>query len=177
MSYMDEKDKAIQERMKQEGKVIVPNFEEMVKNHFKSKYNKEGYFAFLYVEYEFYDKDYKIFNLNIGDYVSKPQNRKIKTLFPFFIEEDAINDIKTFSLKIPGIIDINNLSSEISNRVPDGVTLISDNQINETLLEAGYEKPFFDHYYYSPMDYPGYNLYANPIVKTDAMNNQSPKIM
>ena len=152
MSYMDNKDKKIQEQMKREGKVIVSNFNEMVKKYFKSKYKKEGNFEFLYVEYEFYDKDHKVYNLDIGDYVSRPENREVKTLLPFFLEPNSIDDVRMFSLQIPGIIDINNLMWEISNHLPNGVTFITDNQIKEILLNEGYVEPFFDHYFYSSMD-------------------------
>ena len=164
-------DKRIQEQMRQEGKVKISNFNEMVKKYFKSKFNKEGYFEFLYVEYEIYDKDYKIFNLDIGDYVSRPQNRKIKTLLPFFLEQNSIDDVRTFSLKIPGIIDISNLNFEISSRLPKSI-LITDNQIDEILLENGYTEPFFDHYFYSLMDGPDFNLYAKPIIKSKNIDGQ-----
>ncbi len=173
MSYMDEKDYAIQRQMKEEGKIKISNFAEMVKKYFKSKFNKDGYFSFLFVEYEFYDKNHKIYNINIGDYVSRPENRQVKTLLPFFIEANTIDDIRTFLLKIPGIIDVDNLNSEISNRVQNGITLITDNQIDEILQEENYEKPFFDHYYYSPMDYPDFNLYAKPIIKDDIIDIQN----
>lgn len=166
MSYMDNQDKKIQEQMKKEGKIKISNFDEIVKKFFKSNYDKEGYFQFLYVEYEFYDKDYQIYNSDIDDYVSRPQNRKIRQLLPFFIESDTMIDARMFSLQIPGIIDVNNLDLEISNRLPKGVTFIPVNKMNEILLNEGYEEPFFDHYFYSMMDYPDYNLYARPILKT-----------
>ena len=172
MPYMDEKDKKIQEQMRQEGKVKISNFNEMVKKYFKYKYNKEGYFEFLYVEYEFYDKDYKIYNLDIGDYVSRPQNRKIREMLPFFLEPNSIDDVRMFSLQIPGIIDINNLLSEISNRLPNGVTFITDSQIEEILLNEGYTEPFFDHYFYSLMDYPDFSLYAKPIIINKTIDGQ-----
>lgn len=166
MSYMDNQDKKIQEQMKNEGKIKIPNFNEIVKKFFKSNYDKEGYFEFLYVEYEFYDKDYQIYNLDIGDFVPRPQNRKIRQLLPFFIEQGTTIDARMFSLQIPSIIDINNLDSEISSRLPEGITHITINQIKELLYNEGYEEPFFDHYFYSGMDYPSYNLYARPILKT-----------
>lgn len=172
MPYMDEKDKKIQEQMRQEGKVEIINFNEMVKKYFKSKYNKEGNFEFLYVVYEFYDKDYKVYNLDIGDYVSRPQKRKIKEMLPFFLESNSIDDIRTFSLQIPSVIDVNNLSLEISCRLPKGVTLITDSQIEEILLDNGYEEPYFDHYFYSMMDYPSFNLYAKPTIKNKVIDNQ-----
>ena len=172
MPYIDEKDKKIQEQMRQEGKVKISNFNEMVKKYFKSKYNKEGYFEFLEVEYEFYDKDYKIYNLDIGDYVSRPKNRKIREMLPFFLEPNSIDDVRMFSLQIPGIIDINNLFSEISNRLPNGVTFITDSQIEEILLNEGYTEPFFDHYFYSLMDYPDFNLYAKPIIISKTIDGQ-----
>lgn len=165
MNYMDDKDKKLQEQMRQEGKVRVPGFHEMVKKYFKSKYAKEGSFEFLYVKYEFYDKDYKIYNLELGEYVPRPQNREIRELLPFFVEPNSIDDARMFSLQIPGLIDVNNLNSEISSRLPNGVTLITDDQIKEILLNEGYSEPFFDHYFYSMMDYPSYNLYAKPITK------------
>lgn len=165
---MDNQDKKIQEQMKQEGKVKVSNFDEMVKKYFKSKYNKIGEFEFLYVEYEFYDKDYKVYNLDIGEYVSRPENRKVKKLLPFFLEPNSINDVRMFSLQIKGIIDVNDLILEVSNLLPKGVTFITDNQIEEILLSEGYQEPFFDHYFYSSMDYPDYNLYAKPIIKNKA---------
>ena len=56
MSYMDENDKKVQEQMKAEGKVKISNFNKMVEDYFKSKYNIDGSFEFLYVEYEFFDK-------------------------------------------------------------------------------------------------------------------------
>lgn len=166
-------DREIQEQMMQEGKIKISNFNKMIEKYFESKYNKRGYFEFLYVEYEFYDENYKIYNLDIGDYVSRPQKRKIKTMLPFFIEPDAIDDIRTFSLKIPGIIDIDNLNSEISNHLPNGVTLITDSQIDEILLNEGYTEPFFDHYFYSLMDYPSFNLYAKPIAKSKNIDSQT----
>ena len=174
---MDEKDKKIQEQMRQEGKVKISNFNEMVKKYFKSKYNKDGDFEFLYVEYEFYDKDYKIFNLDTRDYVSRPQNRKIKKMLPFFLEPNSIGDVRDFSLQIPGIIDINNLISEISSRLPNGATFITDNQIKEILFNEGYTEPFFDHYFYSSMDYPDFNLYAKPIIKSKNMDSDVNKEM
>lgn len=170
MSYIDEKDKEIQDQMRKEGKIKISNFNEMVKKYFKSKYNKEGDFEFLYVEYEFYDKDYKTYNLDINDYVSRPQNRRIKTLLPFFLEPNSISDVRTYSLQIPGIIDINNLIFEISSLLPKGVTYITDSQIKEILLSEGYDEPFFDHYFYSTMDYPDFNLYARPLIKIDTEN-------
>ncbi|MBR3210242.1 MAG: hypothetical protein IKF82_08300 [Bacilli bacterium] len=166
-------DREIQEQMMQEGKIKISNFNKMIEKYFESKYNKRGYFEFLYVEYEFYDENYKIYNLDIGDYVSRPQKRKIKTMLPFFIEPGAIDDIRTFSLKIPGIIDIDNLNSEISNHLPNGVTLITDSQIDEILLNEGYTEPFFDHYFYSLMDYPSFNLYAKPIAKSKNIDSQT----
>ena len=113
----------------------------------------------------------QIFNLDIGDYVSRPQNRKIRTLLPFFIENNSIDDVRSFSLKIPGIIDISNLNSEISSRLPKSI-LITDNQIDEILLENGYTEPFFDHYFFSLMDYPDFHLYAKPIMKSKNMDGQ-----
>lgn len=169
MYYMDEKDKKIQERMREEGKVKISNFNEMVENYFKVKYGKEGRFSFLYVDYEFYDKDYKIYSYDVGGYVSRPQNRKIRDLLPFFIEPKSIEDVRRFTLKIPGIIDINNLDSEISSCLPNGVTFITDSQIKEILLNEGYVEPFFDHYFYSMMDYPSYNLYAREVSKLKAI--------
>ena len=163
MTYMDRKDERIQERMKQEGIVILPNFKEMVKDYYKSKYDKDGRFEFLKVEYEFFDKDYKIYNLDIGDYVSRPQNRRIKELLPFFLEADSVSDAYEFNLQIPGIIDINKLNSEITSHLPNGVTLIPDSEIEDILLNEGYTEPFFDHFYYSTMYFPSYNVYAKPI--------------
>lgn len=163
---MDSQELRIQEQMKKEGKIKITNFDEIVKKFFKSEYDKNGYFEFLYVEYEFYDKDYQIYNMDIGDYVSRPQNRKIKQLLPFFIEQNTVIDARRFSLQIPGIIDINNLNTEISNRLPEGINLITINQIKDLLYNEGYEEPFFDHYFYSCMDYPSYNVYARPILKT-----------
>ena len=163
MVYINYSDERILERMKQESKVQISNFNEMVKNYYKSKYDKVGDFEFLYVQYEFYDKDFKIFNLDIGDYVSKPQNRVIREMMPFFLEPNSINDVRTFKLQIPGLIDIDNLNSEISSHLPNGVSYINDNQIKEILLNEGYTEPFFDHYYYTLMDYPSFNLYAKPI--------------
>ena len=165
MVHMDEKDKKIQEQMKAEGKIKISNFNEMVKNHFKSKYNVDGYFEFLYVEYEYFDKNHQIYSLDLGQYVSGPENRKVKAVMPFFLEPNSINDVRRFSLEIPGIIDINNLTSEILSKSPNGVRFITDNEIKEILFNEGYEEPFFDHYFYSMMDYPDYNLYARPILK------------
>lgn len=169
MNYMDERDKRIQEQMKQEGKIAIPNFDKMVENYFKTVYSKEGCFNFLFVEYEFYDKDYKIYNIDMGCYVSRPQERKVRDLLPFFVEPGAIEDVRTFLLRIPGIIDINNIDSEISNILPEGVTYITYNQIREILLNEGYVDPFFDHYFYSMMDYPSYNLYAREVSKLKAI--------
>lgn len=165
MSYMDEKDKKIQEQMKAEGKIKVSHFDDMVSNYFKSKYNITGYFEFLYVEYEYFDENHQVYNLDIGQYVSRPENRKVRTMFPAFIEPNSIDDARKFSIDIPGIIDVNNLPSEISSRLPKGVRFISYNEIEEILFNNGYEEPLFDHYFYSPMDYPDYNLYAKPIIK------------
>ena len=53
-------------------KIAIPNFDKMVENYFKTVYSKEGCFNFLFVEYEFYDKDYKIYNIDMGCYVSRP---------------------------------------------------------------------------------------------------------
>ena len=86
-------DNIVQEQMKKEGKIKIKNFDEIVKKFFKSEYNKEGYFEFLYVEYEYYDKDYQIYNLDINDYVSRPQNRKIRQLLPFFIKIRVVLNI------------------------------------------------------------------------------------
>lgn len=165
MSYFDERDKIIQEQMKLEGKVKVSNFNEMVKDYFKNKYNVDGCFNFLYVKYEYFDEDYQIFNLNTGQYVSRPENREIRTMLPFFTEQNIIDDVRTFSLNIPGIIDVDNLNSEILNIAPKGVRLVTCDEIEEILFNMGYEEPFFDHYFYSGMDYPSYNLYAKPIKK------------
>jgi hypothetical protein len=162
---MDEKNKKIQEQMKAEGKVKVSHFNDMVSNYFKSKYNLTGYFKFLYVEYKYFDENHQVYSLDIGQYISRPENRKVRTMFPAFIESNSIDDVRMFSVNIPGIIDINNLPSEISGRLPKGVRFISDNEIKEILFNNGYEEPFFDHYFYSMMDYPDYNLYAKPIIK------------
>lgn len=172
MSYTDENDKRIQEQMKAEGKIKVSNFNKMVENYFKSKYNIDGCFEFLYVQYEYFDKFYQIYNLDTGQYVSRPKNRKVKTMFPFLLEPNSIDDVRTFSLNIPGIIDINNLTSEIISRLPKGVKFITDNEIKEILFNEGYEAPFFDHYFYSIMEYPSYNLYAKPIIKNNVINSQ-----
>lgn len=172
MYYMYGKDKKIQEQMKSEGKIKISNFNDMVKNYFKNKYNVNGYFEFLYVEYKFFDENHQVYNLDIGQYVSRPENRKVRTMLPFFIEPNSIDDIRTFSLNIPGIIDINNLNPEILRRLPKGVKFITDNEIKEILFNAGYEEPFFDHYFYSTMDYPNYNLYAKPTIKKHAINTQ-----
>ena len=169
MPYMDEKDKEIQERMQKEGKVLVPNFNEIVENYYKSKYNKEGYFAFLHVNYRFYDDNYKVFNLDTNSYVNAPRNRVVKTLLPFFIEPNAIDDIRIYEVQIPGTIDVNNLANEVTTSVPEGVTLLYSDNIQEILLNEGYEEPFFDHYFYSQMDYPSYNLYARPVVKNNGL--------
>lgn len=118
----------MQEQMKDEGKVKVPNFEEIVKNHFKSKYNKEGYFVFLSVEYVIYDKDYKVYNLDIKDYVSSPQNRKVTELLPFFIEQNFVDDVRAFSIKIPGITNVNDLIAQIKNSLPKGATFITNKE-------------------------------------------------
>lgn len=172
MSYIDEKDRKIQEQMKAEGKVKISNFNKMVENYFKSKYNIDGCFKFLYVQYEYFDKNHQTYNLDTGQYVSRPENRKVKTMFPFLLEFNSIDDVRNFSLNIPGIIEINNLASEIISRLPEGVKFITDKEIKEILFNAGYEDPFFDHYFYSMMDYPDYNLYAKPIIKNNAINFQ-----
>lgn len=172
MSYMDENDKKVQEQMKAEGKVKISNFNKMVENYFKSKYNIDGTFEFLYVEYEFFDENHQVYSLDTGQYVSRPKNRKVRTMLPFFIEPNSIDDIRSFSLDIPGIIDINNLTSEVTSRLPEGVKFITDNEIKEILFSEGYEEPFFDHYFYSIMDYPDYNLYARPTIKNNVINPQ-----
>ena len=89
MSYMDENDKKVQEQMKAEGKVKISNFNKMVENYFKSKYNIDGFFEFLYVEYEFFDKNHQVYSLDTGQYVSRPENRKVRTMLPFFIEPNS----------------------------------------------------------------------------------------
>ena len=165
MDYMDGKDKSIQTKMAQEGKVKISNFDEMVQNYFKSKYNLEGYFSFVSVVYTFYDKNYKVYRLDTGTYVSGSQNRSVKDFVPCFIEPNCIDDIRTFSLTISGVIDIDHLDLEISKQLPKGVTYISDNKIKEILWEEGYKEPFFDHYFYSMMDYPDYDVYARPVVR------------
>ena len=48
-------------------------------------------------------------------------------MLPFFLEPNSINDVRKFRLKIPGIIDINNLISEI--RLPH-----ADYNVNKNLL-------------------------------------------
>lgn len=169
MSYMDENDKKFQEQMKAEGKVKVSNFNKMVESFFKSKYNIDGYFAFLYVEYEFFDENHQVYSLDTGQYVSRPENKKVRTMLPFFIEPNSIDDIRSFTLDIPGIIDINNLTSEVISRLPEGVKFITDNEIKAILFNEGYEEPSFDHYFYSMMDYPKYNLYARPIIKSNVI--------
>ncbi len=172
MSYMDENDKKVQEQMKAEGKVKISNFNKMVEDYFKSKYNIDGSFEFLYVEYEFFDKNHQVYSLDTGQYVSRPENRKVRTMLPFFIEPNSIDDVRCFSLDIPGIIDINNLTSEVISRLPEGVKFITDNEIKEILFNEGYEEPFFDHYFYNMMDYPDYNIYARPIIKSNVINTQ-----
>ncbi len=158
-------DEKIKKRMEAEGKVKVSNFREMVKTYYRDKYNKKGDFEFVTVNYEFYDKDYKVFNLDKGQYIHRPQKRKVKTLVPFFIDASSNIDLRMFSIDIPGIININNLISEISKLAPKEMTHITDEEIIEILDGEGYTDPFFDHYFYSIMEYPGFNLYAKPKTK------------
>lgn len=160
-------DENFDKKMKAEGKVKVSDFSSMVKKYFKNNYNIDGRFAFLYVNYEFFDENHKIFNLDLGRYVSRPEKRKVRDLLPFFLEPNTINDVRYFSLDIPGIIDINNLNFEILKRLPKGVKLIRVEEIYDILASEGYTDPIFDHYFYSMMDYPNYNLYAKPIVKSN----------
>lgn len=175
MSYMDNNDKIIQEQMKAEGKVRILNFNNMVENYFKSNYNINGSFEFLYVKYGFFDKDHQVYSTNAGQYVFRPRNRKVITMLPFFIEPNSIDDVRKFCLDIPGIIDINNLTLEIITRLPEGVIFITDDKIKEILFNEGYEEPFFDHHFYSVMNYPGYNLYAKPTIKNNGRNAQMVK--
>lgn len=154
------KNKSLEEQMRLEGKILVEGFDEIVQEYFRKKYNKVGEFRFLYVKYEYYDEDYQVYNVDIGDYVVRPENRKVQLLLPFFIEPGAIADIRSFCLEMPGIIDCNNLDSEIKKRLPEGLTFINQDEMAEIFLTAGYTDYFFDHYMFSMMDYPAYNVYA-----------------
>lgn len=156
------RDSKVEAQMHLEGKILVEGFAKMVEEYFKNKYGKIGNFEFLYTNYEYYDEDYQVYNVDIGDYVVRPENRKVQSLLPFFIEPGVISDIRSFCLEIPGIIDRNNLDSEIKKRLPEGVIFINQEEMAKIFLNAGYTDYFFDHYMFSMMDYPAYNVYAKP---------------
>ena len=154
-------DERIIKQMEEEGKVKVPNFRKMVKDYFKEEYNKDGSFDFISAEYTFYDPDHKVFSLEEGKYVSRPENRKVRDSIPIFIEDPKI-DLRTLSIKIPGVIDYDKLDEEVAKELPKGISIISWDEIDKILDREGYTEPLFDHYFYSIMDYPSFNVYAKP---------------
>ena len=161
-------DQKIVMKMKQQGKVKVNGFDKMVEKYGNEKYGKKGWFDFVQVNYEFYDKNHKVYNVDQQKMIHRPENRKVSELLPFFFETDSVDDVRMFSVEIPGITDIDHFDEEILKYLPKGVHYITEDEISQILLNEGYTEPFFDHYYYSIMDCPNYNLYAKPIGKTTA---------
>ena len=165
MKYMNDKEKIIEKEMLNAGKTKIENFDEIVQNFFANNYNIEGKFKFLYVEYMYYDENHKEYNIKQDKYISNPQYKKVKQLKPFLISKSMNLNEKEFILKIENLVKIDNLEEEIIKNNKDDMMLITDSQIKEILYEEGYENPYFEHYFYSTMDHPEYNLYASLVEK------------
>ncbi len=161
--FMSRFDKGtIQEKMQAEGKVKINDFDNIVKNYFKEEYDKEGYFAFIHVDYEFFDGKWDYCE-KLGKKVLTPKYLQIQDLFPFFVEYGININTQMFCLEIPDTINKDNLEKEILKRVPGGLNYITKEEIAKILAKEGFEDAFFEHYFNSAIDYPDYNLYARPI--------------
>lgn len=166
MSCFDEG--TIEEKMQADGKVKINDFDNIVKNYFKEEYDKEGYFAFIHVYYEFFDDKYETYDEKLGKKVLTPKYLQIQDLFPFFVEYGININTQMFCLEIPNTIDKDNLEKEILKIVPGGLNYITKEEIVKILAKEGYQDAFFEHYFNSAIDYPDYNLYARPIALKNA---------
>lgn len=175
---MDEQDRNIQERMKREGKVQISkdDFRKFVANYFLKHYNLEGNFDFATVDYKFFDKEHKVLDLNEGKLVNRPERREVSSLIPFFITKEGYEKLQKLGMsnpyevkiKIPGLIEIQNLYNEIRKIVnTDGAVIITPKIMENILRENGYTDIFFDHYNYSMMYQPSYNVYAKQLERDD----------
>lgn len=190
--YMDEQEKRLQERMKNEGKEIIPKnvFLDFVKKYFLEHTGLKGNFDFITVSYKFFDKQHQVLDLNNGGiWINRPEERRTEKDIPFFITKDGYEKLEELGINHPNIpermkvyisdlIEQQNLYEEITRILGnDGIKLITPEIMEEILRENGYTDIFFDHYFYSQMDMPNYNVYASlcereNIVKDNGDNSE-----
>lgn len=185
--YVDEQDKKLQERMKSEGKVMISksDFLGFVEKYFLEQYNLNGNFDFIEVSYKFFDKDYQIFSANEGRIVNRPQERKVRKDVPSFITKEGYEKLKKLGIiyepgfpakiNIPGLIKKEDMEKEVKkilNVNDDELVIITREMMENILKENGYSDIFYDHYYYSIMDRPSYNIYAKPIEKEENVSKK-----
>lgn len=175
--YMDEQDRKLQERMKAEGKIKIPkgDFLEFIKKYFLEHYNLNGEFNFITVSYRFFDEQHQVFDLNEGKWINRPEERSVAKDFPSFITKEGYEELERLgiyrpgipermNISIPGLIEQEDVDEEIRKIINnDGVVVITTDMMEDVLRENGYTDIFYDHYFYSIMDMPSYNIYAKPL--------------
>ena len=166
MNCVDKTSQEFYRKMMLEGKVKINSkvFEQYVESYYRDNYDIDGKFVILMVQYEHFDRNYKVYDSVEDDYINMPKNRKVIDLLPFLITSGFdMNIISSGLIKVPGIIDDSELFNKVEEVIPDGIIMISRDTLKEVSLENGYGEPIFEHYFYSYMDYPGYNVFAEPI--------------